>query len=317
MKFAPRSFRLNTEETEDVNYGDAEVKANARFTPVKKPSDLPAIEDNKLTAVVIKNLPASIPESEIREYLFQQGLQLTEGILKISYNDKKNTQVDVENLEAKTCRLLVQNIHEKMFNDRKVYCRAVLEIETPKKVLGTAHEDAADDIANISNIPVSPLPVLISSEQKSTEKIIQDNKKNESSKSNIPGLTQEEIKKSEKKQRQKNKKEEKRKEAELKKKEESKKEDQKNLGATTKETGKVKPNKKTEVKDTILDEFEFHDTPLEESLYAENSSDVSGSGKGFASNPPLETEHSPKTTALLTPTPFSSRSAKQIQKEEL
>ena len=65
IKFEPTNFVLAVEEDEDVNHGDVIIKDTPKFTPVKLNPEQTVPDDN-LTAVALKNLPAQIPEREVR-----------------------------------------------------------------------------------------------------------------------------------------------------------------------------------------------------------------------------------------------------------
>ena len=44
---------------------------------------------------------------------------MTQGQLKIVNNEQRNASVDVENIVASTCKLLIANINEKVFFNNK------------------------------------------------------------------------------------------------------------------------------------------------------------------------------------------------------
>ena len=76
-----------------MNHGDMEIKDSPKFTPVKTNQEQ-TVPEEKLTAVALKNLPAPIPETEVRSFLFLHGLQMTQGQLKIVQNELRNASVD-------------------------------------------------------------------------------------------------------------------------------------------------------------------------------------------------------------------------------
>ena len=138
--------------------------------------------------------------------MFQQGLQFTQGKLKITHNEKKNTEVDVEDINAETCRMLIENIHETFFNERKVYCRGLLAMVSPiKDPSPAAGKDSHVDVKTAASSSPSKTLAASSSPPQTPAK---------TGPYAIPGLSQEEIIKQAKKSKEKKKKEEKKKEAE-------------------------------------------------------------------------------------------------------
>ena len=276
IKFEPTAFVLAVEEDEDVNHGDVIIKDAPKFTPVK-PNQEQTVPDENLTAVALKNLPAQIPEREVRNFLFQHGLQMTQGQLKIVHNDQRNASVDVENIDAATCKLLIANINEKVFfSNKKLYCRALVDMTSPVKASESVENPAAGDTSGAEDAPPN---VVVT----------------QTPKSEIPGMTPEELKKNNQKVRMKQKRD-----AKAKLKENEAKEWQ-----TIEKKGIIpkKQPKKKEVKpdDEKIEEVEEENTPekLDEIFTFES------------------TNLSPKFQALLSPAVFDSRAAKIIQKEEM
>ena len=108
---------------------DVPIKETSHFTPIHKQHR--ESEQGNLTGVVIKNLPEQIPKEEVEEFLKTKGLT-EEGKVKVIHN-KKNTKVDIEELKNETAKLLIKNLHEQIFFNRKIYCRGLLNVETPAK----------------------------------------------------------------------------------------------------------------------------------------------------------------------------------------
>ena len=277
IKFEPTAFVLAVEEDEDVNHGDIKIKDSPKFTPVK-PNQEKTVPDEKLTAVALKNLPAQFPETEVRNFLFQHGLQMTQGQIKIVHNELKNASVDVENIDASTCKLLIANINKKVFfNNKKLYCRALVDMTSPVKASESVENPAAEDTKGAED--AHPKVVVT-----------------QTPKSEIPGLTPEELKKNNLKVRQKQKKD-----AKAKLKENEAKEWQ-----TIEKKGnppqKKQPKKREEKPDDEkIEDDEEESTPEKlEKMFTFESADLS-----------------PKSQDLLSPAIFNSRSAKIIQKEEM
>ena len=66
IKFVPSSFQLDMVEDEQVNIADVEIKSNQNFTRPKK-NIQSEIDDEKLKAVVVKNLPPLTQETDLRK----------------------------------------------------------------------------------------------------------------------------------------------------------------------------------------------------------------------------------------------------------
>ena len=56
-----------------------------------------------------------------------------EGQVKIHRN-KKNTNCDILEINNETAKAIIANLHEKIFFNKKVYCRGLLKIDTPEKI---------------------------------------------------------------------------------------------------------------------------------------------------------------------------------------
>jgi hypothetical protein len=276
IKFEPSSFVLAMEEDEDVSHADIEIKDSQQFTP-EKPNNEQSVPEEKLTAVTLKNLPAQIPETEVRNFLFQHGLQLTQGQLKVVHNETRNTTVDVENIDAATCKILISNINEKEFFDKKLYCKALVEMASPVKA--TEQVDKPSTEASKDDTP----------------KV----KETSTPKSDIPGMTAEELKKNERKVKDKLRRKANKEKKEL--------EDQ-----------EWKSNEKKEVKSTI---------PKKKPPKSKTGKPADGEIEDDEDHTPSDNiekhftfsnnvELSPKSQELLSPAIFNSRAAKTIQKEE-
>ena len=276
IKFEPTNFVLAVEEDEDVNHGDVIIKDTPKFTPVK-PNPEQTVPDENLTAVALKNLPAQIPEREVRNFLFQHGLKMTQGQLKIVHNDQRNASVDVENIDAATCKLLIANINEKVFfNNKKLYCRALVDMTSPIKASESVENHAAGDTSRAEDAPPN---VVVT----------------QSPKSEIPGMTPEELKKNNQKVRMKQKKDAK---AKLKENEAKEWQTIEKKGIIPKKQPKKKVAKPDDEK---IEDDEEESTPKKlEKMFTFESADLS-----------------PKSQDLLSPAIFNSRSAKIIQKEEM
>ena len=186
--FVPSNFKLDIDDSENLSKtADVEIKTNNNFTPPsKKLHDQGVIVNNlNFKGIAIKNLPEKIPDDEIEAFLRSKGLESDSASVVVKRN-KKNTAVDVEKIEPEESKLLIENLHEKVFFNQKIYCRGIRNLESPIK-----DSQAVND-----------------SSEKSVPQI--DDKEPDSSRT-IPGLPEEEIKKAqnkaEKKRKEKEKKE--------------------------------------------------------------------------------------------------------------
>ena len=195
--------------------------------------------------------------------------------------NKKNTAVDVENIDDENSKELIKNLHEKVFFNQKVYCRGLRLLESPEKEAENANSDAKTT-KEPEKVTLQPTPEKVS--------------KGEPKKCNteptpgktIPGLSEEEIKKAKKK-------------ADRKKKEEKKKT----------EEPKVKGMKQKDFLKEKDEEYKFDDLENEINI----SDDETPTNEGFFTFSPLEEDDN--VDMLLSPANFASRFAKQHHKEEM
>ena len=179
---------------------------------------------------------------------------------------------------------MIENLHEKIFFGKKVYCRGFLPIHTPKK-------------QNNENVDTYIEP-------KTTESNNTNTTGSPSPKSKIPGLPNAEIKKAERKKGKDDKKKEK-KQREEKRKENEKLAEKKVDGATR--------NKSTAhfMKDPVQKDFTFTDSDN-----GDSSSDEEPKGIPWTRSP-LESEDPDQIRNIMNLYSFKSLSATEIQKEEL
>ena len=125
---------------------------------------------NNITAVVVKNLPEGLPETDIKEFLKSKGLDdEASAALKI-YHNKKNTNIDIENITNSVAQILITNLNEKVFFNKKVYCRALLAVNSPEnRANDTKSSDKNDGDASPSLKPSIPGLTIIQ-EHKSAER---------------------------------------------------------------------------------------------------------------------------------------------------
>ena len=170
--FKPSSFHLDMDDSlNNEKTADAPIKTNTHFTPPQKPIPIESQETN-LIGVVVKNLPENIPEEDIIKFLSTKGLDQKDAEIKIHHN-KKNTNVDIEGISNETIAILIKNLHENIFFNKKVYCRGLQAVHTPKTKKPSDITSAAVE-TNQGNQNTSPLlkqiPGLPIAEQKKAEK---------------------------------------------------------------------------------------------------------------------------------------------------
>lgn len=113
------------------DHGDAEgeavsnVQAGGVFTPTKVFS-----EPGKFAGVTIKQFPKDTDSGDIMEFLANAGLPETN---KESVLIKSNGYVTIKNLGNDVCRVLIENIHNKKYLDRKLFCNGIIPL-TPEKL---------------------------------------------------------------------------------------------------------------------------------------------------------------------------------------
>ena len=123
--FEPTSFVLDTDEideNEDIIF-DAPLKNNEIFTPTHdKPKAAATL--SCFNGVVVRNLPLEMSDKDIEAFLVSKGMPASNQVFKIS-TSKKNKNVDIEDLNTELCVSLIENIHEQVFFNRKIYCRGL------------------------------------------------------------------------------------------------------------------------------------------------------------------------------------------------
>ena len=119
--------------------GQVEPQTGGGFTPVKVFSD-PA----KFTGVLVKQFPKDVDNGSIMEFLVESGLpeELTDQVIV-----KPNGHVTIKNLENSVCNKLIENIHNKKYSNRKLFCNGIIPL-TPVK--------PAENLSAGSPVPASP-----------------------------------------------------------------------------------------------------------------------------------------------------------------
>ena len=84
------------------------------------------------SGVVIRNLPPEMSDKDIESFIHSKGVPKGHKAIKISVG-RKNKNVDIDDLDVKICETLITDLHEKIFFNRKIYCRGLSNIITPEK----------------------------------------------------------------------------------------------------------------------------------------------------------------------------------------
>ena len=160
IKFEPSNFRLDTLEENDMDTFDLPIKENEKFTPQHKgPANMGGLHDKTFTGVVIKNLPAEITETDLLAFLISKGLPETVANPKVKRSDR-NTNVDIEGIENEVCEKLIENIHERNFFNRTVYCRGLKDLISPIKDISKFDENKVE-----KSVPEASSPSMIKADK--------------------------------------------------------------------------------------------------------------------------------------------------------
>ena len=129
--FTPSNFRLDIDNDNKEKTSDAEIKTNRVFTPPSK-NIKELVKQVSYNGVIIKNLPEKIPDTEIRLFLETKGLEPEMKSVIVKRN-KKNTTVEIDDIDDTKSKELINQIHEKVFFNQKIYCRGMRNLESPVK----------------------------------------------------------------------------------------------------------------------------------------------------------------------------------------
>ena len=175
--FNPNRFELDINELNDAGTEDMEIKENSSFTPPKR--EIPKEASVIYTGVNIRNIPLTLTDEEVVQFLVTEGIPTGHKAVKIQRN-KRNISVDVENLISDECDEIIKNMNEVKFGDKKVYCNGIVYLQTPAKETEISKEETGkhENVNSAEN----------SQPEKSPEKTPL-----------IPGLLPKEIKKAKKK----------------------------------------------------------------------------------------------------------------------
>ena len=169
--YKPSEFKLQYEEGGEILEKVVEIKESGQFTPPHKTKPKECQDKAKFVGVTVKNLPKDLPEREIVLFLENHGLGAAHPGVNITKNFR-SIKVDITNLDAKVSNTLIENIHEKVFFSRKVYCRGVVEVTKvgPSNTDQPTHVDdeVVSESGNIAQESALPNPGLVTEKAQTT-----------------------------------------------------------------------------------------------------------------------------------------------------
>ena len=114
-------------DSEAITENEEEKAENTvtSFTPVK----VPTCDENKYSGVVIRQLPKDTDQALVVEFLCSMGLP---EVKKDQISFKSNGVVNIDDIDSKTCKGLIEAIHGKENFGRKLYCNGLIPL-TPLK----------------------------------------------------------------------------------------------------------------------------------------------------------------------------------------
>merc|ERR1712083_689930 len=103
--------------------------------------------------VVVRNLPPNMTDEDIRKFLESKGLSADHTFIKVHRSSRK-INVDVEKLISDECHELIENLNEKVFFDRKIYCVGMDYVHTPVKNNNVEKDETASATQNVVKTPI-------------------------------------------------------------------------------------------------------------------------------------------------------------------
>ena len=307
--FVPANFELedNITSGEPVSEpeNNAPFLAATSFPPISRPE--PTCRDTeKFNGITIRNIPATLNDKEILQFLFNYGVPFGHNPDNIKVTKKpRNTSVFVEELKPEEVHVIFQSLHfpetNQKFFDVPIYCKPLRNMTPVKTTIDHDLKDTPKVDAVASEASTKPTATVIDSKSNTNKPITINSTSTSQAKDPYIGLSRSEKKQEAKKVKDKKKLEDKKREEERKG-EEVKKKDQvkKNLDQIKKDFMKTKD---LDSPVNLEEHFTFDDSPT-----ALTPSVTNGTGSKFFSNTPLE---------MLSPTPLKSFAARQIVVEHV
>ena len=148
IRFSPNLFELDLSEVDEFVTEDMEIKDGSNFTPPRKLAEINS--EVILSGIVVKNFPAGISEKDLIGALESVGLPENHTGVKI-HQTLRNTNVDIENLMSHECYELIDNLNEKIFFKKKIYCKGMIYITSPIKDNNEENDDKDENEAEKSD----------------------------------------------------------------------------------------------------------------------------------------------------------------------
>ena len=163
------------------------INEESRFSPVRQsPSE--GLNKDRLTGVVVKNLPEALPDKEVE--LIVKAAGLDEKHLRKTTKFGGKMTVVINDLENKVCLEIIEKLDGMKVHDNKIYCKGLSELYTPEKKDGNS-VDSNPVITPLGNKAAAPavIPGLVITEpsksQKKKEKRKKKSKENNKSVSDL------------------------------------------------------------------------------------------------------------------------------------
>ena len=139
----------DVELDEDINQVDTDSTA---FTPYKANHE----DSDKYEGVSIKTFPKDTDHGDIVGFLIYSGLAESQ---KENIHIKDNGHVEVRNLDGTESKMLIENIHNKINFDRKLYCNGIIPL-TPAKTESQSEAKTSPIVASPVATTSTPPPAL-------------------------------------------------------------------------------------------------------------------------------------------------------------
>jgi hypothetical protein len=124
MGFKPAEFTLENEDSEVDD--EVVIREKEGFTPAHNTRPQMNEDDKKnLSGVSVRNLPLEISGYQAQTFLETLGLPEAQSDITTT-RMKYSTTLDVEGLTPDICSTIMNNIHETVTFDRKIYCKGII-----------------------------------------------------------------------------------------------------------------------------------------------------------------------------------------------
>ena len=145
--FEPTNFKAG-DESEDIP-----INGESHFSPVRQnPNE--GLNKDRLTGVVVKNLPEALPDKEVELIVKAAGLDEKHPRKTTKFGGKMT--VVINDLENKLCLEIIEKLDGMKVHDNKIYCKGLSELYTPEKKDGNP-VDSNPVIALKDNKAAAPL----------------------------------------------------------------------------------------------------------------------------------------------------------------